>query len=61
MSTLFRGEEMTLCQIYFQAEAAFTCIAHLGELGIVQFKDVSILKIHSFFSKKLIFFRNKIA
>ena len=40
MSTLFRGEEMTLCQIYFQAEAAYSCIAQLGELGIVQFRDV---------------------
>lgn len=32
---------MTLCQIYFQAEAAYTCIAQLGELGIVQFRDLN--------------------
>ncbi len=40
MTELFRGEEMTLCQIYFQAEAVYSCIAQLGELGIVQFRDV---------------------
>lgn len=31
---------MTLCQIYFQSEAAYSCVAQLGELGIVQFRDV---------------------
>jgi len=41
MSTIFRGEEMTLCQIYFQSEAAYTCVAQLGELGIVQFRDLN--------------------
>lgn len=41
MSSLFRGEEMTLCQIYFQSEAAYSCIAQLGELGIVQFRDLN--------------------
>lgn len=44
MSTIFRGEEMTLCQIYFQSEAAYTCVAQLGELGIVQFRDVINLR-----------------
>ncbi len=37
----FRGEEMTLCQIYFQAEAVYSSVAQLGELGIAQFRDVS--------------------
>lgn len=41
MSSLFRGEEMTLCQVYFQSEAAYSCIAQLGELGIVQFRDLN--------------------
>lgn len=41
MGTLFRGEEMTLCQIYFQSEAAYSCIVQLGELGIVQFRDLN--------------------
>ncbi len=41
MGSLFRSEEMTLCQLYLQAESAYTCVSELGELGIVQFKDVS--------------------
>lgn len=32
---------MTLCQIYFQSEAAYSCVAQLGELGIVQFRDLN--------------------
>lgn len=39
-SPLFRGEEMRLCQVYFQAEVAYPCVAQLGEMGVVQFKDV---------------------
>jgi V-type H+-transporting ATPase subunit a len=41
MSNLFRGEEMTLCQIYFQSETVYSSIAQLGELGIVQFRDLN--------------------
>ena len=37
---LFRGEEMKLCQIYFQSEAAYACVSKLGECGLVQFNDV---------------------
>lgn len=32
---------MTLCQLFLQAEAAYTCVSELGELGLVQFRDVS--------------------
>jgi hypothetical protein len=39
---LFRGEEMKLCQIYFQSEAAYACVSQLGECGVVQFNDVNI-------------------
>lgn len=39
--SLFRSEEMSLCQIFLQSEAAYACISQLGELGLVQFKDVS--------------------
>lgn len=39
--SLFRSEEMSLCQIFLQSEAAYACISELGELGLVQFKDVS--------------------
>ena len=41
-ASLFRSEEMSLCQIFLQSEAAYACISELGELGLVQFKDVSI-------------------
>ncbi|CAF1326260.1 unnamed protein product [Didymodactylos carnosus] len=41
MSTIFRSEEMTLCQLFLQPEAAYSCISELGELGIVQFRDLN--------------------
>ena len=41
MSTIFRSEEMTLCQLFLQPDAAYSCISELGELGIVQFRDVN--------------------
>jgi hypothetical protein len=39
-STLFRSEEMSLIQLYIPAEIAQPCVAELGELGKVQFRDV---------------------
>lgn len=33
---------MTLCQLFLQSEAAYACVSELGELGLVQFRDVSI-------------------
>ena len=41
MGNLFRSEDMTLCQLFLQSEAAYACVSELGELGLVQFKDVS--------------------
>lgn len=41
--SIFRSEEMALCQLFLQSEAAYACVSELGEIGIVQFKDVSIL------------------
>lgn len=46
MSEVFRGEEIALCQIYFQAESTYSCVAQLGELGIVQFRDVCIILLY---------------
>uniref|UniRef100_A0A1I8IUC7 V-type proton ATPase subunit a n=1 Tax=Macrostomum lignano TaxID=282301 RepID=A0A1I8IUC7_9PLAT len=40
MGDLFRSQEMTLCQLFLQAEAAFACVSELGELGLVQFRDL---------------------
>jgi len=40
-SSLFRSEEMALCQLFLQAEAAYGCVSELGELGLVQFRDLN--------------------
>jgi V-type H+-transporting ATPase subunit a len=42
-STLFRSEEMSLIQLYIPAEVAQPCVAELGELGKVQFRDVKYI------------------
>ncbi|XP_036616122.1 V-type proton ATPase 116 kDa subunit a [Trichosurus vulpecula] len=41
MASIFRSEEMCLSQLFLQAEAAYCCVAELGELGLVQFKDLN--------------------
>ena len=41
----FRSEPMALCQLILQTDAAFNCLSELGELGMVQFKDVGICQI----------------
>ncbi|XP_023224454.1 V-type proton ATPase 116 kDa subunit a-like [Centruroides sculpturatus] len=41
MGSLFRSEEMTLCQLFLQSEAAYACVSELGELGMVQFRDLN--------------------
>ncbi|CAH1774495.1 unnamed protein product [Owenia fusiformis] len=41
MGALFRSEEMTLCQLFLQSEAAYACVSELGELGLVQFRDLN--------------------
>lgn len=45
MGSLFRSEEMTLCQLFLQSEAAYACVSELGELGLVQFRDVSVISV----------------
>ena len=45
MGSLYRSEEMTLCQLFLQSEAAYACVSELGELGLVQFRDVSNLQL----------------
>jgi hypothetical protein len=39
--SLFRSEEMALCQLFLQSEAAYSCVSELGELGLVQFRDLN--------------------
>ena len=42
MGSLFRSEEVTLAQLFLQSEAAYATVRELGEVGRVQFRDVSI-------------------
>ncbi|XP_021586810.2 V-type proton ATPase 116 kDa subunit a 4 [Ictidomys tridecemlineatus] len=47
MASVFRSEEMCLSQVFLQVEAAYCCVAELGELGLVQFKDLNV-NVNSF-------------
>ncbi|XP_066118505.1 V-type proton ATPase 116 kDa subunit a 4 isoform X4 [Saccopteryx bilineata] len=47
MVSVFRSEEMCLSQLFLQVEAAYCCVAELGELGLVQFKDLNV-NVNSF-------------
>ncbi|KAF9581888.1 H(+)-transporting V0 sector ATPase subunit a [Lunasporangiospora selenospora] len=40
-STLFRSEEMSLLQFYIPSEIAQPTVAELGELGLIQFRDLN--------------------
>ncbi|XP_065174747.1 V-type proton ATPase 116 kDa subunit a 1-like [Sycon ciliatum] len=41
MGSLFRSAEMTLAQLYLQSDSAYQCLDQLGELGLVQFRDLN--------------------
>lgn len=41
MGSLFRGEEICLAQLFLHSGSAYDCISELGELGLVEFRDVS--------------------
>ncbi|XP_032802135.1 V-type proton ATPase 116 kDa subunit a 1-like isoform X1 [Petromyzon marinus] len=41
MGSLFRSEAMCLAQLFLQSEAAYSCVSELGELGLVQFRDLN--------------------
>lgn len=40
MGAMFRSEQMVLAQVFIQPEAAYNTISDLGEIGVVQFRDV---------------------
>lgn len=44
MGSMFRSEQMALCQLFIQPEAAYTSVSELGETGTVQFRDVSLME-----------------
>uniref|UniRef100_A0A8C7ZZH9 V-type proton ATPase subunit a n=1 Tax=Oryzias sinensis TaxID=183150 RepID=A0A8C7ZZH9_9TELE len=41
MGSFLRGDEMCLAQLFLQSGSAYDCISELGELGLVEFRDVS--------------------
>lgn len=45
MTSIFRSEEITLAQLFLQSEAAYATVRELGELGRVQFRDVSCSRV----------------
>lgn len=50
MGSMFRSEEMALCQLFIQPEAAYSAVAAMGEAGVVQFRDVSVIVMSKYFS-----------
>ena len=45
---ILRCAPMTLLQLYIPAEAAQAPVAELGSLGLVQFRDVSLVFVEGF-------------
>ncbi|XP_061585132.1 V-type proton ATPase 116 kDa subunit a [Cololabis saira] len=41
MGSLLRGEEMCLAQLFLQSGSSYDCISELGELGMVEFRDLN--------------------
>ncbi|KAL0979347.1 hypothetical protein UPYG_G00183950 [Umbra pygmaea] len=41
MGSLFRSEEVCLAQLFLQSVSAYDCISELGELGLVEFRDLN--------------------
>ncbi|XP_076854084.1 V-type proton ATPase 116 kDa subunit a isoform X2 [Brachyhypopomus gauderio] len=41
MGSLFRSEEMCMAQLFLQSASAYDCIRELGELGLVEFRDLN--------------------
>lgn len=46
MGTLWRSEPMQLVQLFVQIEAAHHTVDELGQLGVIQFRDVRTLEYY---------------
>uniref|UniRef100_A0A674BU54 V-type proton ATPase subunit a n=1 Tax=Salmo trutta TaxID=8032 RepID=A0A674BU54_SALTR len=41
MGSMFRSEEVCLVQLFLQSSSAYNCVSELGELGLVEFRDLN--------------------
>ncbi|XP_061059840.1 V-type proton ATPase 116 kDa subunit a 3 [Eubalaena glacialis] len=41
MGSMFRSEEVVLVQLFLPTAAAYACVSQLGELGLVEFRDLN--------------------
>ncbi|KAG9353928.1 hypothetical protein JZ751_012052 [Albula glossodonta] len=41
MGSVFRSEEMCMAQLFLQSGSAYDCISELGEMGLVEFRDLN--------------------
>ncbi|XP_036384645.1 V-type proton ATPase 116 kDa subunit a2-like [Megalops cyprinoides] len=41
MGSMFRSEEMCMAQLFLQSGSAYDCISELGEMGLVEFRDLN--------------------
>ncbi|CAB1337154.1 unnamed protein product [Coregonus sp. 'balchen'] len=41
MGSMFRSEEECLVQLFLQSGSAYNCVSELGELGLVEFRDLN--------------------
>src|SRR5690348_15271323 len=55
MGSLYRSEEMSLCQLFLQTDSAFNSVAELGELGLCQFRDVGFVYTTNVYNKASLF------
>lgn len=43
--SIFRSERMSVWQMILQNESAYNCVSEMGELGVIEFRDVSLLSL----------------
>ncbi|XP_039623468.1 T cell immune regulator 1, ATPase H+ transporting V0 subunit a3b [Polypterus senegalus] len=41
MGSIFRSEEVCLTQLFLQSASAYGCVSELGEIGLVEFRDLN--------------------